>query len=222
MGSVGTISDFMSWRKDIYNNYGITVDYDIDTGKSSMQNLTTNQRKLIEQELSKFAKAFPEIKNSQITLQMSSSKLNNSEWSAQYDGRISELTFIKDIFNVSKYKSNLEEKWFGGVLTTFHPKGTTNMSVLSHELGHALIHNVSRDALNISADKLATQITDNAAKILNNRHNNLAGRISHYATRSRSETVAEAVSDYVANGNKANPYSKEIVNQLKRYYKGSK
>lgn len=218
MGSVGTMFDFMSWRRDIHNNYGITLDYDIDTGKSSMQNLTTNQRKLIEQELSKFAQAFPEIKNSQITLRMSNDKLNKGEWVAQYNGSISVLTFSKDIFNTTEYKPNLEEKWFGGVLTTFHPKGTTNMSVLSHELGHALIYNVSRGGLSIPASELATQITDNASKVLNSKHNNLVGRISHYATRSRSETVAEAVSDYVANGNKANSYSKEIVNQLKRYY----
>lgn len=72
-------------------------------------------------------------------------------------------------------------------------------------------------------NRFATKIVGEAARIVKKtesgkglKNNQLVEQISRYATKNRSEALAEAVADYRANGNNAQPLSKAIWNILKR------
>lgn len=225
MGSVGAEKSFLEWRKEWHNKYGVTPDYDIDDG-STMENITTAQRKAIEEELDRFIKVFPEFKNGHVTISIENN-LTEDSWAASYEFGYSHVNITDKIFDKKLWKDS--GSWYAGVFNTLHPKGTNNMSSISHELAHNIVDRIARKEVKNSADFIQKYnsivkdtertITDTAAKSIGSTHGGLVSHISGYANRDRGESIAEAVSDYVANGNNANKYSIAIVKELKKRLK---
>ena len=105
----------------------------------------------------------------------------------------------------------------------FHPsRGNKSgmYAVAAHEYGHSLTENVREKMNESSFDKAATRIVTEARKETGDRGNiKFGAKISRYATQSDAETVAEAVSDYMCNGNRAKSQSRAIVNVIDKYLK---
>lgn len=90
-------------------------------------------------------------------------------------------------------------------------------SVAAHEFGHALTDAVGRKIGKNNIKDSSTYICNEARKISGHKGNIILGKsISEYASESNAETVAEALSDWYCNGNKAKPGSKAIVQVIKR------
>lgn len=114
-----------------------------------------------------------------------------------------------------------------GNTTGFHPKNTGLVETGSHEMGHilelALINkngggvfawNECTEAKSVVSEacKLAKKTPDGKGKF----NAELKKEISGYAMKNASECMAEAVGDYIANGDNASILSKEIWKILKR------
>lgn len=114
----------------------------------------------------------------------------------------------------------------------FHPKGTTSDHIITHESGHilekALLDKAyandpyGRQAAFFGRTE-AKRIVKNAVTAIKKtpegkraRTESLIGQISKYASKNRSETLAEAVADYRANGVNAKPLSRAIWAELKK------
>ena len=105
----------------------------------------------------------------------------------------------------------------------YHPSRgdkTGTQAVTYHEMGHAINDYI--------AGKMSgKQNFNSAAKLIVNRAYKAdkgkggtkawAGKISGYAQKSYAECIAEGVSDFYCNGNKASSASKAIMAELKRY-----
>lgn len=233
MGSVGKSFDFMEWRRQLHDKYNITIPIDVDNPMEDepLVDLTASQRKQLEAVLDKIYKEFPELKQLPISLIYDDNMKDDPI--AGYD-LFNALYISRKVFDESAYAEGLVQKWYAGVLTSFHPQGTRAIDSLSHEIGHGLVRFIARreaGAKYTDFDKtsgnwqvvysnqvkdVAQRITDNASKSLGTTYNNLVGHISHYATTNRDETIAEAVMDYMANKSSANPYSIAIVKALKQ------
>lgn len=119
----------------------------------------------------------------------------------------------------------------------FHPEGTTGAHISSHELGHLLESAMIHKEFGVGYDyqsqfnrinawnknKIATRVISEAARAVKKTaagkgltNDQLVAQISRYATKNRSEAMAEAVADYRANGSRAKPLSQEIWKILKR------
>lgn len=113
----------------------------------------------------------------------------------------------------------------------FHPIGATHADVISHELGHLIENQICRNNspgmyhIAWNNKSYANQVINDAWKSVKSQFKNSDGTqmkkndiiksLSGYAATNPHETIAEAVSDYAANGNKAHPLSKEIWKNLK-------
>lgn len=120
----------------------------------------------------------------------------------------------------------------------FHPKGSTSMSVSQHETGHLISYAAARklgyDILDVNRRNAAMrEIVERAYSrapiqgwLQRQGHNTVykaKNTISGYAQYAQyrggivnwNETVAEAVSDYMSNRSRANPFSRQIVRELK-------
>lgn len=96
----------------------------------------------------------------------------------------------------------------------------SNAGTGAHEAGHRVAHELLRKSMNGEKElkiaearakgKMEKQIIKEATKRYGSNPT-----ISRYGDTNVKEKVAEAVSDVYANGNKAHPYSKEIVNVMK-------
>ena len=227
MGSTGNGLDFLTWRKQWNDKYGIMPDYDVDDGSGTMENISPNQRHQLEKELDRFIEVFPEIKEQGGFTISLENNLKEDSWGAAYTFGFSEILITNKLFDKSLW--NDEGSWYAGVFNTLHPKGTTGLSSISHELGHGIVDRIARKTVTSYEDFMSNynqiignmekDITDSAAKSIGSTHNNLAGYVSGYANQGRGETIAEAVSDYVANRDKANPYSIAIIKELKKRLK---
>ena len=105
----------------------------------------------------------------------------------------------------------------------FHPsRGNKSgmYAVASHEYGHSLTESVREKMGEQSYDRAATRIVTEARKITGDRGNiKFGAKISRYATTNDAETIAEAWSDHMCNGNNAKAQSKAIVNVINSYLK---
>lgn len=138
----------------------------------------------------------------------------------------------------AKTEDGLNQTYDANVSNGYHPAGTAKADIATHEAGHilerALIEKnilskgndvVTRNAAAIAWNKsqMASQVISEAAKMVKKT---AAGKgmkiadmihgVSRYAERNRSETLAECVADYTANGAKAQPLSVAVWNILKR------
>lgn len=136
---------------------------------------------------------------------------------------------------VSGMMSNVEkarQTYNLDVALGFHPKGTTSDHIVTHESGHilekALLDKAyandpyGRQAAFFGRTE-AKRIVKNAVMSIKKtpegkgaRTESLIGQISKYASKNRSEPLAEAVADYRANGAKAKPLSRAIWAELKK------
>lgn len=136
----------------------------------------------------------------------------------------------------SKTEDGLNRTYDNSTSKGFHPAGTTKTDIATHEAGHvldsALIHKMipgndfySRleraEAWN--KGKIAGKVVSEACRAAKKtpegkgkKNDELIRSVSGYATKNRSETLAECVADYAANGANAKPLSVAVWNILKR------
>lgn len=118
----------------------------------------------------------------------------------------------------------------------FHPKGGGTLGVAVHEAGHVLEAALIKRAISVNSylDQLAqsdawhkstyaSRVISEAAKAAKKTPNgkgktvaSLIREVSRYATKNRSEALAECVADYFANGSNAKPLSIATWDILKR------
>lgn len=151
-----------------------------------------------------------------------------ASWSVASPSRVSVGSLMQD-----KAAANTSIQQDG----TFHPKGTTVQSITAHELGHvmetAIVKKRHAGDLGMIYDvrkrrKVATEIVGQAAKRVKKTPagktsagkpktiNALIREVSGYATKNRSEALAEMVGDVFANGSNAHPLSQEVWSILKQ------
>lgn len=135
-------------------------------------------------------------------------------------------------------RAGLMRKYAASEAKGFHPAGSTGDHVATHEAGHILeralidkyvlsqgngfnIQLQAADAWRKStyAGKIVSEACRMAKKTPGGKglkNDALIRSVSGYATRNRSETLAECVADYVANGQNAKPLSVAVWQVLKR------
>ncbi len=114
----------------------------------------------------------------------------------------------------------------------FHPEGSMFEHVICHDLGHMTEWTLVNMRCHDPADRammrrfctVAGQIYEEAKKELSESGElpsdlELRRGISECATLNLSETFAEAMVDYTANGDKANPLSIKMIEAAKRIYR---
>lgn len=135
--------------------------------------------------------------------------------------------------NKNKFQNSeqIERSYASDVKSGFHPKGTTAGDIVVHEYGHVAETMLNRkypvgstfmgvtvtsrnSASNIMAQKAVKSA--NTATGKKQGINAWANSVSRYANKNRSEFIAEAFSDWYANGKKANKVSQEIVKVFKK------
>jgi len=136
----------------------------------------------------------------------------------------------------SKTESGLDHTYDKTVQSGFHPAGTKKGDIATHEAGHVLERALIQKAF--PGNDLAARYSQAAAwnnstmatKVVHEAVSELkktpAGKgkltsdfikdVSRYATKNRSETLAECVADYSRNGNSAKPLSVAVWKILKR------
>ena len=132
----------------------------------------------------------------------------------------------------------LMSRYAGSAAKGFHPAGTNGDHVATHEAGHllerALIDKYILSQGNsfslqqqagIAWNKCtyASKVVSEACRAVKKtpagkgmKNADIIGGVSKYAEANRSETLAECVADYVANGQNAKPLSAAVWNILKR------
>lgn len=118
----------------------------------------------------------------------------------------------------------------------FHPAGTKAVHITSHEAGHVLERALIEKTIPGSdfwsqigrsqawdksqcASKVISEAARQAKKTpagKGKKIDTLIAEVSGYARKNRSETLAECVADYAANGSKARALSQEVWKVLKR------
>ena len=96
---------------------------------------------------------------------------------------------------------------------------TGTEAVALHEAGHALTDKLAADNGFASLHAFSADVVKKAYKQSGMKGGNrgFAGTISKYATKNYAECVAEAVTDWYCNGNKAANASKLIMAEIKKY-----
>lgn len=246
MGSTGNKSTSFKELRQRWHNLGVNItmnEAEDGTYHSGMENLTPKQLKELTTTLEKMSTEFPILKDLHVSLSVAdgeqSEKLQKEGRGAEYDYSVNSILINPYALNSEAYNKTLHQQWYAGILTSLHPQGTDYTSALSHELTHAIErhlmqsqikHDGSIVSMEKQIDALMGKIPENivkqAALNMGNKWENLAGHISHYAasntkkdTPNYSETMAEAVADYISNGKNANKYSREIVKVLKERLK---
>lgn len=131
------------------------------------------------------------------------------------DGRVALNT---NYTNVDKMNSTYD----AAVKSGYHPsrgnKSGTE-AVMYHEMGHALTDHIKEKVGATNLQTASKKIVNDAYKNSGGKGGTLkwAGKVSGYAKESFAECVAEAVSDWYCNGNKASSTSKAIMKELKKY-----
>ena len=130
----------------------------------------------------------------------------------------------------------LDQSYENDVRVKWHPDGTSSVHIASHEIGHLLesalvFKNITQTGYYGTMDRInawnkhrfATKVVGEAARAAKKTaagkgltNDQLVAQISRYATKNRSEAMAEAVADYRANGSRAKPLSQAIWKILKR------
>lgn len=137
-----------------------------------------------------------------------------------------------------KTESDFGSLYAKNVNNGFHPAGTGKDHIATHEAGHllerALIQKYILSQGNDfytrleasaawSSSKMASKVVSEACKAAKKtpegkglKNEELIKAVSRYATKSRSEALAECVADYTANGSNAKPLSVAVWSILKR------
>lgn len=215
--NLGELHDYMTARNQVWVDYGSLENFDF----KSVRNAASEMEFIMNE--------FPQAKGAFDTLQ-GKNKVGGYA-SASLSGKIT---------LAGQYFSNdavLQERYQGDLFGKFHPEGTTGNNVVTHESGHLLEAALVKRANNNMAtpyDHIAAvsdwnnhtfskKIVSEAAKAAKKtpdgkgkRNAQLISDVSGYAKQDRSETLAECVADYRANGANAKPLSREVWKILKR------
>lgn len=136
-------------------------------------------------------------------------------------------------------KSRVDRTYAASVRSGYHPAGTTAKDITAHEMGHILERAlISKDVFSqgdYSVVRMkeaggywnkctyASKVINEAVKAVKKTPEgkgkltkDLIAGVSGYAKQNRSETLAECVADYHANGSRANLLSVAVWNILKR------
>lgn len=128
------------------------------------------------------------------------------------------LTMNKNYTNVDKMNAVYDN----AVKSGYHPsRGDKNgtEAVTYHEMGHAITDHIAVKLGEKNLDGASKRIVNDAYKASKGTGGTKAwaGKISGYAQENYAECVAEAVTDFYCNGNKAKSQSKAIMRELKKY-----
>lgn len=219
-------NDKIKAKKDDYNNFNEMRDYfknkwDVNVD-SSIEKLDFSAVKESAKGIVQVLKEFQQAQN---TLKTISTK-GSGVMCATINGGIN--------FNPSYYDDIAKlSKMIQGSTTGFHPKNTGLLETGSHEMGHLLelaLIQKNNEPWNIggiidswNSSKEAKRIISEACKVAKRtpegkglKNAELVEGVSRYAVQNRSETLAECIGDYVANGDNAFVLSKEVWKILKR------
>ena len=149
-------------------------------------------------------------------------KVMTTEYGGRYIGKPNKINFNPDYFDKVENLSGMimDSK------TGYHPKNTGIFETGSHEMGHILedwltykYKGTFQELKNrIFARKVVQDAYSRAKLSEEGRGKNILQmklEISRYSNENVSECIAEAVSDYIANGENAALLSKEIWKRLK-------
>ena len=205
-------------------NYGVTLSKDLDKYElEATKTYLTGVEEMMNE--------FPQLKGE---IREIGGKIGGKAFAGMtFDGRLH--------LNPKKMKqlSQAEAGFKSNVDSGFHPQGATAKGITVHEMGHAVEAYLIRKkypegqpkyAINRAlswnkgdvAKEIVSSAMDRAVKGWR-RDKSLATSavqsISRYAASNASETIAEAVCDYMANRSNAKPLSREIWNELKNRVK---
>ena len=149
---------------------------------------------------------------------------------ASYSGEI--------VLNDKRYQDRaaLLSQYRYDVSTHWHPDGTNGDHIVTHEMGHMLERALIEKAHPVYSfmgelakgeewrkGKQSSRLVSEACKLVKKtpagkgmKNDQLIAQVSRYATKNRSETLAECVADYRANGANAKPLSVALWGLLKR------
>lgn len=138
----------------------------------------------------------------------------------------------------SKSEEELTRTYDNSTAKGFHPVGTNKGDIASHEAGHILERALIDKYILSKGSGYYTQLEASnawrrgtlASKVISEAcrevkrtpagkgmyNADLVRTVSGYAEKNRSETLAECVADYAANGSRAKPLSVAVWNILKR------
>lgn len=192
---------------------------------SGLENKNLGMLKTASEEILNLRKEFPQAASAFSELNGAEARNGVYASASRWRGEISLSNMMSD---TEKAKQTYERD----VYFKFHPQGTTSNNIVTHEGGHilekALVDKAyANDPYGRQAALLgrteAKRIVKNAVNEVKrtpegkgSKTNSLIEQISGYATKNRSETLAEAVADYRANGAKAKPLSRAIWSELKK------
>lgn len=214
----------MKLKKEDYNTFQEMQNYfkknwNVDVDKA-IEKLDFSAVQASSKGIVKVLKEFPQAQSMLKKIETSKSGV----MCATYDGAIN--------FNPSYY-DNIEnlKSMIQGNTTGFHPKNTGLLETGSHEMGHLLERamiekhhtTVLYDVMSWGDCTEAKHIVSEACKAAKRtpegkglKNCDLILQVSRYANKTKSETLAECVADYVANGDNASILSKEVWKILKR------
>ena len=217
--NIQELSDFM------FDKYGITVKQD------TLQGVDFDSVKMAAEGITFMMDEFPQASFNFHELRGGITR-ESTLASASYNGIIS--------INNNKFATTdkINAIYERNVTAKYHPEGTTAAQITIHEGGHilerALIDKNINDPMGGIWDRLAkarawdkstcassviSEAARNAKKTAAGKgktNASLISEVSGYATKNRSEALAECVADYVANKSKAKPLSQEVWKVLKR------
>ena len=211
--NIDNVSNFKDLKTYFKNNYNVSVSDEISK-------LDFKAVKQSSKGIDYVLKEFPQAKSIFKGLDIK----NSGVMCATYNGTIN--------FNPLYYKdyNTLKENMEQGDTTGFHPKNTGIIECGSHEMGHILERALIEKVYIAENDKILAWSKCEQAKILVSnacknvkklkegkglKNNQLISQISMYAEQDKSECLAEAVADYIANKENASILSKEIWKLLK-------
>lgn len=171
------------------------------------------------------AEAFPQVNRDLLTLHAEYRNSNAMAWASLDNG----ITVNSKYFASA---DTIESAYARGVSSGFHPNGQAR-AITSHEAGHIieahLVNQRYKDGLTYSAiadwnksriaSGIINQASKNVKKTSEGKGMKIADQIkqvSGYATKNRSEALAECVADYISNGSSAKPLSREVWGILKQ------
>lgn len=198
--------------------------HNITMGKS-LRNLEFKTIQHVASTVDSLAKEFPQATGAIHKIQAHGSP-KGAYACASYDGELRLGNYFKSFKDFNKSYAH-------SVKTGFHPSGSNPVdAVVSHETGHLLERALIQKAVNqgrgIGAIMWNTsaeskRLISQACKDVKatpagkgRKVNDLIREVSGYATRNRSECLAECVSDYYSNRNNAKPLSKAVWKLLKK------
>lgn len=223
--SVSEAKDLQELSNFLYDNYDIVVKQD------TLQGVEFESVKMAAEGITFMMDEFPEA----------AANFHELKGGITSDRTLAAASFRGVIsINNDKFatKDKINDIYERNVKTKYHPEGSTANQITVHEAGHilerALIDKHINDPMggiwdgvakaqawdkSTCASKVISEAARNAKKTPGGKGktiNSLISDVSGYASKNRSEALAECVADYVANKGKAKPLSQEVWKVLKR------